>query len=215
MRLTLQAVLLVAFIQGSAQPVGAQQRSPSKQLGLLVGGSRSGFGGPDGQGWKSRTGFLVGAQLTIPISETPLAYRFEGMLTQKGADLETAGVESAGYRVTYLELGMLTEYEFSPGEGSGLDIGLQVGGTLGIRTGCSVEGSSSGVSVSAACDNVMDEAPFSPVDTGLIGGVRARMGHVGVGLRYEFGLLDITKAFTAQDVRNRVLSVTVEYSLPI
>jgi hypothetical protein len=106
---------------------------------MILGGNLSSFGGPDGESWSSRTGLLAGAFLSMPLSETPLAWLLEAMLTQKGGNLKAAGGESGGYRVSYLQFNALGQYDFALQAGSRLVAGLQLGTTLAFRTGCLLE----------------------------------------------------------------------------
>jgi hypothetical protein len=62
---------------------------------------------------------------------------------------------------------------------------------------------------------VLEDVPFSPVDIGILAGVLVRSGQFGAGLRYDFGLLDVTKIFTAEDVRNRTVSLIVQYGFAL
>ena len=199
----------------AASPIAAQQvEPPMRQIGAIAGGNLSTFGGPDGDPWERRTGFMAGAFLKVPVSETALSYRFELLFSQKGAALSIDG-ESGGYRVSYLQLHTLGQYDFRIQESSGLMAEVHVGTTLGVMLGCDIEATSGGVSAATTCDLALGDEPFSPVDMGALGGLLVRSGNLGVGLRYEFGLLDVSKLFTAEDVRNRTLSLTLQYAVRI
>jgi Outer membrane protein beta-barrel domain len=203
---------------GLAATAGAQAASaiPPIRLGLLAGANFARVGGKDVDDVGTRTGFVGGAYLAIPIAPA-VVLRPELLYTMKGA--KATGSDAATVKLDYVEAPVLVQWDVPTT--SAVRPHLYAGPGFGFRTKCEVSASSGGATDSASCDDINRQADaelidFKSFDFGLLvgGGVGFALGRqtLTVGARYELGL---TKIASDSDAKHRVLSLVGSLEVPL
>lgn len=164
---------------------------------------------------KSRTSGFGGLTMIVQKPASVFGFQTGLQLVGKGSSINEDGINGS-IRLRYLELPLMLRLS-NPAGSSGIVPALTLGGTVGVRIGCSLAGSGGGVSATVDCDNrdVGDFAEFQRFEAGLaIGGEVAipsgqRLLIVPM-VRYTRGLTSVTK--TDRDVskvNNSVIMVGV------
>ncbi|HRP08384.1 MAG TPA: porin family protein [Gemmatimonadales bacterium] len=177
--------LLLASLALTA-PLAAQ----GPALGLLGGLTSSKVaisGGGASLTLDSRIGFAVGASLRHPLSQA-FDLEIDALYAQKGFKLEVED-ESGELKLGYLEVPVLLSYGI--GYGSSLQPFLLGGVSVAFKAGCSVGGTSAGVSLDLDCDEVLGTDQES-MDLGLTYGAGLRFERFSVQARYTMGMMTIT-----------------------
>jgi len=205
-------IALVALYAGSAngQVAGITSRT---SIGPIVGLNYTSVYGSDIQGADSRADFAVGGQLDF---ESPdyVFFRTGLIYSRRGFKESDSGI-SAQFKINYLELPLLVGYRF-PTSG-GVRPYLMGGGQLGFKVGCTVEGSSGGVTESFACDDPnLGGGDFSSTDFAIVGGgglaLPVGLNHLNIDVRYAVGLVKIEKS---SEVKNRGFTFGLGFMMPI
>lgn len=166
----------------------------------------------------NRTGLSVGGFANFPISSV-ISLQPEVLFVQKGSEVQEDGAD-AELSLSYLEVPLLARFSFPTT--APIHPYFFAGPTVSFKVGCSVGGSTDGVSFDVDCDQDSLQA-FSveteTLDFGLIGGVGAGFG-LGAGealvdVRYNFGLSGVFDGPDVVEVKNRVLTLMLGYSIAI
>jgi outer membrane protein with beta-barrel domain len=192
--------------QGPGSPIAARVT-----IGPFAGLNYTTLYGSDVDNADSRTDFMLGAQLDVGFGGTGL-FRTGLLYSGRGAETTQSGT-TGKLKLHYLEIPVLLGYRFGT---TGVHPYLNGGANLGIKTGCTIEGSQGGVSISADCDSQAVGADFSTFDFGVVGGgglqVPVGTSDLTFDLRYTLGLTKIAKD---ADTKNRGFTLGVGYMIPI
>ncbi|GLC24485.1 porin family protein [Roseisolibacter agri] len=206
---TLSATLVAPI---AAQPVAR----PAPRLGVLAGASIATLSGDPVDEWGNRTGFVAGAALTVPLTSV-VSFQPEVLFAQKGAALSEDGF-TATFKLDYVEVPLLLRVDM-PTTGSAVRPHLFAGPALAFKASCDVEASGQGVSASRPCRDIAneeDEEDLKSFDAGLMlgGALGFDIGRqrLNVGARYTLGL---TKLVSADDVRNRAITLYGSLDFPL
>jgi hypothetical protein len=192
--------------QGPGIPI-----APRVTIGPYAGLNYTTFYGGDSEGADSRMDFILGAQLDMGFGGAGL-FRTGLLYSGRGAEQTESGV-TGKFKLHYLEVPVLLGYRFGT---TGVHPYLNGGANLGIKTGCTIEGSSGGGTVSADCDSDLVQANVSSFDLGVVGGgglqIPVGTSDLTFDLRYTLGL---TKISSDADIKNRGFTFGVGYMIPI
>jgi len=196
--------------------VVAHAQTPSTPtFGVVAGLNFARLSGDSTSGTKQRIGFVGGATLNLPISPN-WAFAPELVYSQKGVKASDTDF-NATIKLSYIELPVLFRYDF--GTAGGVRPFLLAGPALALKTGCSFEVESGGVSLSGGCDSADDgtgeTTSFKSFDVGAMfgGGLSFDVGGrtMRLGVHYNFGLVEIADG---GDAKNRVLSLVGSFEWP-
>ena len=166
----------------------------------------------------SRTGFVGGIYLTLPLGSTT-SFQPELLFAQRGAtaraDLDADLPSEIDVKLNYVEVPLLLRVDI-PVQSRGIRPHLFAGPSLAFNTACSFEGGGE----SADCDQELGLFESNTFELGaMIGGGIAFpvMGtrRLGVGVRYTFGLTEVFKNTANVDPRNRTLAVYGTFDVPV
>lgn len=212
----LTAVVMLYLVAGPGSRAGAQSANPNARIGVMGGVNLAKFSveDPDDADLSNRVGLLAGLSYARP---RPGSFGFEMdlLFSAKGAK-SVDGSDELTFKLNYLEVPVLLRYDFATT--GGVRPHLAAGPSLALRTGCSAEGSSGGVSASVDCDALEEEldVKFKSVDVGATvgGGLDFAVGRntFTVGARYTLGLVSIVEDETS---KNRALSLFAGISMPL
>jgi hypothetical protein len=216
MKIHTLALALIA----SAATVAAQAPAAATggaRLGVSAGFNLATFSGKDIQGAENKSGFGGGVYLAIPVAPQ-IEFQPELLYTAKGAKSSDAGFEAA-VRLNYVEIPLLARVNFPTS--SDVTPHLYLGPAIAFKAGCSLSASGNGISTSAGCDGLTDDAgqPISiaAVDFGAVvgGGLGFNVGgqRATVGVRYDLGLKNITSG--GGESKNRTLSFLASFEMPL
>ena len=191
----------VAFTLLLALPARGQVGVPAAHrvaIGPFVGMNYTSFYGSDAEGVNSRWDFTAGGQLDVDFAD--VAFFRTGLLyAGRGAQTTESGV-NVKVKLRYVELP------------------LMLGGVhVAFKTACDFEGSSGGITESAACDDPnLGGGDFASTDFAILGGGGLLMpvgtGDLTLDARYALGLTKIEKS---SDVKNRGFTLGVGFMIPI
>lgn len=190
------------------------QASPVR-FGIEAGAAIATLVGDDAESPKRRTSPFVGLTMVAQRPGSSLGFQTGVQLVSKGASIEEEGV-SGSLRLRYVEVPLLLR--FAPAlAASRLRPAVTIGGTVGLRVGCSVNARSEGIDASFDCDEPVfgAEADFKRFEAGIAVGAelgipyRQRLLIVPM-IRYTRGLTKLAESDTgADDVRNSVILIGV------
>lgn len=197
--LPLAATALLAL--APAAPLSAQAT-----YGVMAGGSLANFSG-DFFETKATTTFLFGGFANLGHGDFIIQPAI--LWNRKGAKDDDSGSD-AKIHLDYIQIPVLVQIGMPAGNNGRFFLGA--GPALGIKTGCKVKGSDSGVSASVDCDVFDDDVDAKSTEFSFIGEVGMEFGKFSIGLRGDIGL---TKAFGAKsggvsiepDVKTSTLSL--------
>jgi hypothetical protein len=164
----------------------------------------------------SRTGFIVGAYMDIPLNSS-LFFQPGFGLTQKGAKINDDD-DTFELRLDYLEIPLLLKYAF-PTSGS-VGFHLMAGPALAWELTCRVGIEAEGFSDDVDCGEEDVEIETKSIDFGVLlgGGVSFPMGGVRLTAEgfYNIGMSNILDDAGVEDsAKNRALYLTVGVAFPI
>lgn len=199
----------------TASPANAQSNPPVR-LGVVAGASFATLGGSDVDDANTRTGFMGGASLVVPL-QGRLSLEVNGLYAQKGAKGSDES-ESVIFKLDYVELPVLIRYDFAE---SGVRPFVSGGVSLAYQTACKARGAAAGIVAEIGCSTLKNDPDIGlevkKFDAGVaIGGgldfplADDRM--VTLGARYTWGLIDVVKDLT---VRNRAFQLYAGFSFPL
>jgi hypothetical protein len=185
MRIIRPAVLfLVASVAPMAQGL-AQSPNSAVSYGVTGAVNQASFGGSDATYSGSRIGFAIGGFLRKPIDDT-WVFQLELQYTTKGTKVSYSGFTSS-VDFGYLELPLM--FRAFLGGNEKVRPFVEAGPELAVNISCSISASDGTTSQSATCSSI-GASPKS-FDAGLIGGAGVEFGRWSVGVRYDYGLLDV------------------------
>lgn len=211
----LLTVVMLCVVAGAGSRVEAQSANANARIGVMGGINLSTFSGEDSaDDLENRMGLLAGLSYARP---RPGSFGFEMdlLFSAKGAK-SSDGPNDVTFKLNYLELPVLLRYDFATT--GGIRPHLSAGPSFALRTGCSGEGSSNGVSVSVDCDELQDalNSEFKSIDVGATvgGGLDFAVGRntFTVGARYTIGLVSIVED---ESTKNRAISLFAGISMPL
>ncbi len=132
----------------------------------------------------SRTGFAAGVSARMPLGAM-LDLEVDGLYAQKGFKISDGG-DSAELKLAYIDIPVMLSYQLGSGNVAPFLLG---GGTLSIKSGCSVAATSGSVSASADCEDITGDSQKS-TDLGLTVGGGLRFDRFSLQARYTFGMTD-------------------------
>ena len=189
-----------------------------RRLGIVAGSNFAKIEGNDVAGADTRTAFVGGLNLVLPIAPS-LSIVPELLYSMKGS----TGQDDAGpatFRANYVEVPVL--FRFDVQNSSGARPLFYAGPSIAFQTKCEFEGSDfSGAHVTMGCKDFFQtfgegDVEVHKVDAGAVFGGGVAFNASGrvmtLGVRYELG---IKKLFTGTDAKNRVLSLIGSLEFPI
>jgi hypothetical protein len=207
-RTTLASLALTLSLAGAA---GAQAPVAGHwSLGPFAGLNYTTFYGSDAQGEDSRSDFAVGGQFDYDFIGGGL-FRTGLLYSRRGAQTTESGITDA-VKINYIEIPVLFGFRFPTT--AAVKPYVMGGGQLGFKSGCTVEESGGGSSISAGCDETGGD--FSSTDLALVGGagiaVPVGLSNLAFDVRYSVGLIKIEKN---SEVKNRGFTFGVAYMIPV
>ena len=194
-RLGLSALLFLSLLLPAK--AGAQM-----SLGFLGGYNLATFTGSGAVNLRYRTGFLIGATGTFKVSDS-FSARPELYLSVKGSALPTGlngSDDIVEFGVTYIQLPVLLQLHTSSSAKVRPHLfgGLSLGWPLACAFG------------PVDCQDLPDFR-HQRADLGVVVGAEIEIAGMGVGARYEAGVMSLNRRAPAQEVSNSVVSFTVRY----
>jgi hypothetical protein len=195
----LAAMATLAFTPTA--PLAAQT-----SYGVMAGGSLANFSGDFFQ-TKATTGFLFGGFANLGHGDFVIQPAV--LYNRKGAKEDETGSDLK-INLDYIQIPVLVQIGMPSGTNGRLF--LSAGPALGIKIGCKIKGSNSGVSASSDCGGPNDEVDAKSTEFSFIGEAGMQFGKFSLAVRGDIGL---TKAFAAQagnlsvepDVKTSTLSL--------
>lgn len=148
----------------------------------------------------SRTGFMGGAYINVPVPMSPVSIQPELLYTQKGAEAsETFGGETVTVtnKLDYVEIPVLAKFSFAPGP---VTPHVYFGPYLAINVSAELEAEGGGQSSSEDIKDAVKDTDF-----GVVVGAEVDISKFNVGVRYGAGLTEIYEE--GGDAKNGVLSI--------
>ena len=215
--LAAMAGLLIVALDTAAMAQGSKLA-----VGPMIGLDFATWGGSDAGGVGSRTGYVAGGFLSVPLGQL-FWIRPEAYFAQKGWEQVEQGV-TVTFKTDYIEVPVLVGLTI-PVQGSGIRPVIYAGPSISFSLGCKVSGEQGGTSVDIDCDdpqitNILGEPiQITGTDFGILfgGGLGFPVGpgQLALGVRYNVGLSKILDVTGSPDVKNRALSITAEFGFPI
>lgn len=208
------AAALVASLLTAASALA--QSLPPVRLGVVGGVNLATLGGKDVDDADTRTGFLGGASLLVPLRGR-LSLDLQGLYSQKGAN-DSDSVERIALTFNYLELPLMLRYDLTS---EGIRPFLTAGVSVAYRASCKAQVEAEGINAEFDCDDLTDGEDFrldvKRWDPGAAfgGGVDiplAQDRRLTVGARYVLGMTDIVDMAA---VRNRTVQLYAGFSVPL
>ncbi|HEX7118383.1 MAG TPA: porin family protein [Longimicrobiales bacterium] len=203
------ALVFTVAVIGAALPQAGHAQGIS--LGAKAGLNMADLSGDDISDVNMRTGFTVGAYLTL---STPgmFALQPEVLFSQKGATMEgeILGTSYESHmKSTYIEVPVLLRVGV-PMPASPAKPFLFVGPSAGFLLSSKQEVEAGGESEEEDIKDTMKS-----MDWGAVVGAGLDFGSLSVDLRANFGLSSIDDTPEENDLKNRTFSVMLGYKLPI
>jgi len=162
----------------------------------------------------TRTGFVAGARLGIPVGDifsvAPGLY-----YAQKGADIETS-VGTGALRLDYIEVPVLGVFMVTAPQRP-MGVSLFFGPSFAFEVSCEREGTIAGVTATADCDDDSDRRKF---DLGAIFGAGLSFPltdrvALGVNGGLNIGLRSLDGSASSDDVKNQAYFLMAGLSFPL
>jgi hypothetical protein len=181
--------------------VNAQTSANGKTVGY---GIRAGvnFANLTNTNASRRVGFMAGLYGNFLISNSKVSFQPEIFYTQKGVKKDVQGT-TGKIRLDYIEIPLLLKYNFMT-KGPVIP-GIYVGPYVGFNVKSDVAVSSANANGSVDIGDNTKSTDFGIVVGGSVG-----FGHINVGIRYGFGLVNVFKD-ESSDNKNSVLSLTAGF----
>ncbi len=198
---------VVALSFAAATCIRAQNRP--LEVGVQTGASIASLAGSDTEGADSRVSPFLGGTVVYHRSGSAVGWESGLAFVQKGA---TTGLNGSTFTlaISYLEVPLMMRFGL-PLQGSRVMPVLSVGGTVALRSGCSLRGNSGSQSISVGCNDSFFGGAYDlkSVDFGLSAGTEV---DIPIGKRFVFapsvrytrGLAVIGNTPDNADARNSV-----------
>jgi hypothetical protein len=206
--------VLAAALAGVAVSChAAHAQLGSTRIGITAGVNFATLRGADAEDTKPRVGIALGGAATLPLGswlslETGLAY------SQQGAEVGGGDDVSATLELPYLQIPALVRLTIPTSAAARFTPYLVVGTAVGVNLGCRLSTTGRGESASVDCDAAGD-TNVRTSDVSLVTGAGVDVGRLTLGLRYLYGLATIDGSRDAEELKNRVLSLSVGFTLPL
>lgn len=199
---TMKTILFaVALLIG----VNAYAQDGKAEFGVKAGLNMSNFNG-DVEDTKVKIGFNVGVTLDYALTDARDWYLMTGLeYTTKGAKGKKVGDIKPSVNAAYLQLPVHVGYKFDVTEATRLSFHAGPYLAYGVNGKRKFKEGSAELSLDTFDDNA-----YKRFDFGLGLGAGAEFGKIGVGLGYDFGLLNIADAKDVT-IRNGNAYLTVGY----
>jgi hypothetical protein len=149
-----------------------------------------------------RIGFMGGVYGDFMISNSNLSIQPELLYTQKGVkkkvDVQGGGTVKGKVRLDYIEIPILVKYNFV--SSGSVNPNLYVGPYVGFNVNSDVKVKNNQGKASVGIGSNTKDTDF-----GIVVGGSLDFGYINVGLRYGFGLIDVSK--NGASGKNSVLSI--------
>lgn len=184
--------------------------------GPALGINLANLAGDDAEDSKSSMGLVAGVQLDMSTEGKALFWRSGVFYSMQGAKFEDAGPPASTLKIklNYINIPVLAGFKLTPSKPSGPY--LVVGPQIGIGAGCSFEFESGGTAADESCED--SGADIKGFDVSVLAGAGFSMpmgaSAVHIAATYSFGLQTIDAGDPAQDLKNRVIAITVSYMMP-
>ena len=190
LRMPSTAALLLAAMTATAS---------AQTIGLTAGATFNTISGDDVEDvFESKTGFVGGAYLNLPLGGGAFSVEPAVLYSMKGANIQDTDVEFSG---DYIQIPVLLRYGFGAG---GVKPVIFAGPAVSFQVGCEFSDGSD----SATCEEAGDDGKSTAWD-GIVG-AGLSFGKLGVDVRYEFGLTDV---YENLDAKNGTFAVLVRYNI--
>ncbi len=177
--------------------ITTQQANAQNNFGIRGGVNFANLNDTEGD-VDSRTGFMLGAYMNFPVSNSPVSIQPEVLYTQKGYEQGNTTT-----KLDYIEVPVLARFDFITD--SGLLPFVYFGPYVGIKVNAEVDGDQVVPSNGGNIPSGIDEAT-NDTDLGVVVGGGLDFGRFDLGVRYNAGL---TEVFDGGDsAKNGVLSIT-------
>ncbi|HEY4319790.1 MAG TPA: porin family protein [Gemmatimonadales bacterium] len=185
---------------GGALPLCAQAGTVGIVGGFVSSNISVSTGSYSGQ--SARSGFAIGLSLRVPAGA--LQFAPEVMYVEKGAT-DTTDAGFGNLKLGYVEVPILVRYSFPTS--SRIHPFLTVGPTVSTRVSCTISVTVAGSGTSTTSDQCNDSDNLRSTDAGVMfgGGVSGR--RLSLSVRYELGMVNLSKDDTSPDFKNRALFV--------
>ena len=188
---------------------GAVPATAQIGVGPIGGVSSANFHGADkdvlGLNRGSRTGFLVGGMVDIPLGMVSI--RPEVFYVQKGVRFSDSSGE-VGFNLDYIEIPVLLVVGIPAG---GLKIEFFAGPQVAFRTKCDIIATPTGGStVTVACDDpLLGGADVESTDFGILAGAGVAVGGFMAQVAIDYGLTTLDAETDPDDVKNQAIYALV------
>ena len=176
-------------------------------VGPIGGVSFANFHGADsdilGESPSSRTGFLVGAMLDIPLGAVSI--RPEAFYVQKGANAKESGVGEAGLNMDYIEIPVLVVVGINTG--GSVKPEFFAGPQVSFQVKCEFTASLEGFPEIPSQDCESDEV--STTDYGIIVGGGVAVGGFIAQVVFDYSLKTLDAEDDPFDIKNKAFYVLV------
>jgi len=195
-------------------PPLAQSQQPAPSQGVAIGPvggiNFAKFGGSDVGNVDTRTGFMAGVFVSLPLGKY-LAIVPTAAYSQEGTSVDVGGGITGSFKLDYIEVPVLLKLS-APLAGTGhLRPYVLAGPALGFLISCKIKASSGSQSAEANCDDPSVGANAKSLQFSTHFGAGLEIGRLMLGLRYQLGLTSIDDTGADADVKNRVLSIVGGY----
>ena len=212
------AIAILLVLSPAAGLSAQSQESPPRvnRWGIVAGLNFARFTGTDDPSTTNQKGLMAGVYALRPLAEN-FDFQPELLFTQKGVGFAESGATGA-LTMNYVEIPLLVRFNV-PVTSPDMRPHVYAGPAFAVRLTCNESVSSGSFSASGSCSTnggtTTSNSANDPksLDAGAVvgGGVSFRLSGgraMSVGVRYEFGLIDITPTAAASSTatRNRVLT---------
>jgi Outer membrane protein beta-barrel domain len=201
----ISSVVACSFV--AATCVNAQNRS--LEVGVQTGASISSLAGSDTEGAGSRVSPFLGGTVVYHRPGSAIGWESGLAFVQKGA---TTGLNGSTFTlaISYLEVPLMVRFGL-PLQGSRVIPVFSIGGTVALRSGCSLRGDSGSQSISVGCDDSFFGGAYDlkALDFGVSAGTEVdfpigKRFVFAPSVRYTRGLAVIGSTPDNADARNSV-----------
>ncbi len=150
---------------------------------------------------ESRTGLMIGAYLSYPISNSPISIQPAVLYTQKGATTDGLTENNiVEVKLDYIEIPVLAKFDYITD--GGLTPFVYFGPYIGFNLSADAEYTDGDIT-----PGVDIEDNVKSTDFGIVVGAGLGFGQIDVGIRYSAGLTPIFEDALNSDAKNGVISI--------
>ncbi|MEP6472981.1 MAG: porin family protein, partial [Gemmatimonadota bacterium] len=153
-----KTVLLAVLVLASTLATGPAQGQSRPHFGPMAGMSLARLHGMDDSSTGSRTGFVAGGFVDIPLGER-LGFEPELLYVQKGARTDINGGLQSTLKLDYLELPLLLKLLLPTASSTRVGPNFFAGPAIGFKVGCAVSSHQQNGPPMATSQNCTDGGP--------------------------------------------------------